>query len=305
MRIVSLLPAATEICFAIGVGGELVGVSPECDYPDATHDKRVVSRPILDYEGKTSAETSRMVGGALANGGALYEVNEDALRQLAPDVILTQGLCEVCAPTVADVRTAAIRLPKKPRIVPLDPHTLKDVLENIEQVGQACGAAVAARSVVEDLRDRIERVAFLTARVSARPKVACVDWLDPLFLAGHWVPQMVELAGGQEALVRAGEPSRRIEAKDLALASPEVAVLMPCGFHLDRARAEAPVLTAKPWWQDLPAARSGRVWVVDGSSYFNRPGPRLVNGLEILAHILHPEIFPRRPAAKDALPWMG
>jgi iron complex transport system substrate-binding protein len=305
MRIVSLVPAATEICFALGLDGDLVGVSPECDYPPAAKEQRVVSRVLLDYDGKTSAETSQMVGGALAAGDALYEVDEKALRELAPDVILTQGLCEVCAPSVADVRAVASRLPKRPRIVPLDPHTLRDMLEDIERVGKACGAPVAARSVVDDLRDRLERVAFLTNHAHARPKTACIEWLDPLFLAGHWVPEMVDLAGGEDTLARPGEKSRRIEPRELALANPEVAVLMPCGFHLDRARAEAASLTAQTWWRDLPAARANRVWVVDGSSYFNRPGPRLVDGLEILGHILHPEIFPRAPSTKDAVPWVG
>ncbi len=305
MRIVSLLPAATEICFALGLGSEVAGVSPECDYPPATHDKRVVSRPLLVYEGKTSAETSEMVGGALARGSALYEVNEDALQQIEPDVILTQGLCDVCAPSVQDVRAVAGRLRRRPRIVSLDPHSLKDVIEDIERVGTACGARAAAVSLQEELRDRIGRVAFLTNRTHARPKTACLEWLDPLFLAGHWVPEMVDLAGGTDALAQPGEASRRIEPKELALAAPEVAVLMPCGFHLDRARDEAGTLTNRPWWKDLPAARANRVWVVDGSAYFNRPGPRLVTGLEILGHILHPEIFPRPPSTKDAVAWVG
>ncbi len=305
MRIVSLLPAATEICYALGLGGELVGVSPECDYPAAAKEHAVMSRARLDTDDRTSAETSRMVGEALAKGRALYDVDEGALQDAAPDVILTQGLCEVCAPSVGDVRAVAGRLSKRPKIVSLDPHSLKDVLEDIERVGKACGAPVAARSVVEDLRDRIERVAFLTGRAHERPKTACLEWFDPLFTAGHWVPEMVDLAGGTDVLARNGEASRRIEPKDVVLASPDVAVLMPCGFHMDRAKAEAPAVTGKPWWRDLPAARSSRVWLVDGSSFFSRPGPRLVDGLEILGHILHPELFPRAPPSKDALPWVG
>lgn len=303
MRIVSLLPAATEICFALGLGGDLVGVSPACDYPPAAREKPVVSRVLMDPEGKTSAETSRMVGSALAQGDPLYQVDEHTLEEASPDVILTQGLCEACAPTVSDIRAVASRMPRKPRIVSLDPHRLKDMLEDIERIGKSCGAAVAARSVVDDLRDRIERVAFLAGHARMRPKVACVEWLDPLFSAGHWVPEMVDLAGGTDSLARPGEKSRRIEPKDVVLASPEVAVLMPCGFHLDRAKTEAASLTSQAWWRDLPAARTNRVWVVDGSSYFNRPGPRLVDGLEILGHILHPEIFQRPPSARAAVPW--
>lgn len=305
MRIVSLLPAATEICFALDLGGDLVGVSPECDYPPSARATPIVSHALVDYEGRSSAQTSQIVGEALAEEGALYAVDEEALRTASPDVILTQGLCEVCAPMVRDVRKVANRLAKRPRIVSLDPHGLKDVLEGIVRVGEACGAAATARTAVEDLRDRIGRVAFLTGRTVHRPSTACIEWLDPLFIAGHWVPEMVDLAGGVPLLAKAGQKSRRVDARDLALAAPEVVVLMPCGFNLDRTRAEAPVVTQKPWWPDLPAARTNRVWVADGSAYFNRPGPRLVNGLEILAHILHPEIFPRAPSPEDALPWVG
>jgi len=305
MRIVSLVPAATEICFALGLGAEVVGVSPECDYPAPASEIPKVSRALLAYEGKTSSETSRMVGERLAADEALYRIDEEALREASPDVILTQGLCEVCAPTTNNVRAVATGLAKRPRIVPLDPHSLKDMLEDIERVGKACGAYVAASSVVDELRERIGRIAFLTARISERPKVVCLEWLDPLFLGGHWIPEMVELAGGQNLLAKPGEKSRRVEPKDVVMAAPQAAVLMPCGFHIERSLEEASVVTRQAWWQDLPAARQGRVWVADGSSYFNRPGPRLVTGLEILAHILQPEIFPRPPSPKDARPWMG
>ncbi|HYM40704.1 MAG TPA: ABC transporter substrate-binding protein [Thermoplasmata archaeon] len=305
MRIVSLLPAATEICFALDLDGDLVGVSPECDYPPTARDRPALSRARVDTDRSTSADISQRVGTALARGDPLYEIDEEGMRQAAPDVILTQGLCEVCAPSVSDVRSVAARLAKKPRILALDPHSLKDVLEDIQRVGAACGAAGTAKNVVEELRERIERVGFLAAQASARPSTVCIEWVDPLFLAGHWVPEMVDIAGGADALVKSGEPSRRIEPKELLLAAPEVAILMPCGFHLDRARTEATALAAQSWWRDLPAARKDRVWVADGSAYFSRPGPRLVDGIEILAHILHPEIFPRPPSPKDAAPWVG
>ena len=305
MRIVSLVPAATEICFALGLGGDVVGVSPECDFPAAASGLPRISRTLLDSEGRTSADTSRIVGERLASGGALYHVDEEALREASPDVILTQGLCEVCAPTMEDVRAIAARLEHRPRMISLDPHSLKDILEDIARVGKACGATGVASSVVGDLRDRIERVGFLTSHVHQRPSCLCLEWLDPLFVAGHWVPEMVELAGGQDLLAEPGAMSRRVEPKEIALMAPETAVMMPCGFHLDRTLREAAAVTAQPWWQDLPAARRSRVWAVDGSNYFNRPGPRLVTGLEILAHILHPEIFPKAPSPKDAAPWMG
>ncbi len=300
MRIVSLLPAATEIAYALGLGDDLVGVSPECDYPPAAREKPVVSRALLPTEGASSSETSRMVGEKLESGGALYQVDETALRAAQPDVIVTQGLCEVCAPTLGDVEDVARRLPRAPDILSLDPHRIGDVLGDIERLARACGVEDRAAQVIEALRARIARVRVRAASAEHRPRTLCLEWLDPMFIAGHWVPEMVDLAGGADVLGRPGEKSRRVEPKDVVMASPDIAVLMPCGFDLERTRKEAVVVTRARWWADLPAARSDRVWTVDGSSYFNRPGPRLVDGLEILAPILQPRLFPRPPRAKDA-----
>ena len=304
MRIVSLLPAATEICFALGLGDEVVGVSPECDFPNGVREKRVVSRALLDYGGKTSGETSRMVGARIVSGEALYQVDESALRASGPDLILTQGLCDVCAPTLGDVEDVARRLPQTPTIESLDPHGLEDMLADILRVGRACGIEARATEVVVSLRERIDRVADRASTTLVRRKTVCLEWLDPLFLGGHWVPEMVGLAGGIDVLGRPGEKSRRVEPKEVVSASPEVAVLMPCGFDLERTRREAGVVTASRWWANLPAARGNRVWIVDGSSYFNRPGPRLVDGLEILAHIVQPELFPV-PPKPDAAAQVG
>jgi len=300
MRIVSLLPAATEICFALGLGDDVVGVSPECDFPRAVRAKPVVSHGLLDYDGKTSLETSRMVGERLVSGGALYQVDESALRSSRADLILTQGLCDVCAPTLGDVEDIAKRLPRTPAIESFDPHRLEDVLENVVRVGRACGIEERAAEVVAALQERIDRVADRASTAVARPKTVCLEWLDPLFLGGHWVPELVGLAGGVDVLGRTGEKSRRSEPDEVVMASPDVAVLMPCGFDLDRTRSEAPVVTRMAWWAKLPASRAGRAWIVDGSSYFNRPGPRLVDGLEILAHILQPDLFPKVPPAGAA-----
>lgn len=305
MRIVSLLPAATEICFALGVGNDLVGVTQECDYPRAARSRPVVSRALLDYTGKTSAQASEMVGRRLEQGGALYEVDEGALRRLEPNLILTQGLCDVCAPSVGDVRDAASRLPKMPEILSLDPHHLEDVFEDIIRIGEACGVVDRAATVAEALRARVERVRSVTAHVRDRPRVLCLEWLGPLFPGGHWVPEMVEAAGGEDALWKPGEKSRQVSPKDVLLSSPDVAVLMPCGWDLERAAKEAPTVTNAPWWKDLPAARHSRVWIANGSAYFNRPGPRLADGVEALAHILHSKTFPRLPAPDAARPWMG
>ncbi len=305
MRIVSLLPAATEICFALGLGDDVVGVSPECDFPPAAHGKPVVSRTLLEYEGKTSGEMSRMVGERVADGEALYKVDEPSLRAARPDLILTQGLCAVCAPTLGDVQELARRLPKRPEIVSLDPHRLEDVLADIARVGRACGIEDRADALVAALRERIDHVATRAARATTRPMTVCLEWLAPLFLGGHWVPEMVNLAGGVDVLGRPGDKSRRVEPKEIVIASPDVAVLMPCGFDLERTWKEAPVVTRERWWADLPAARADRVWLVDGSGYFNRPGPRLVDGLEILAYLLQPNLFPRGPDRNAAQRWVS
>lgn len=305
MRIVSLLPAATEICFALGIGDSVVGVSPECDFPPAALERPALSRAFLDYDGLSSAETSRFVGARVAAGHALYAIDEAALRDAAPDLILTQGLCDVCAPSFGDVRDVAARLPSTPNILSLDPHRLEDILGDVLRVGRACGSEEAGFAVVAGLRERIARVAARTVRTEGRPRTLCLEWLDPLFVAGHWVPEIVRLAGGEDVLGRPGDKSFRIDEKEIAVAAPEVAVLMPCGYHVDRVSKEAASLTSRPFWRDLPAARRDRVWIVDGSSYFNRPGPRVVDGLEILAHVLHPEAFPKRWPADVLRLWTG
>ena len=305
MRIVSLLPAATEICFALGLGGDMVGVSPECDHPPAARRKPSLSRVLLDYEGKGSAETSRMVGERLAQGGALYQVDEEGLGTVQPDLILTQGLCDVCAPAVEDVRDVAARLPTKPDVLSLDPHSLQDILGDILRVGRACGAEEEAAALVRFLRERIDGVTVRVAHVKDRPNVLCLEWLDPPFVAGHWVPEMVELAGGHDVLGKPGERSVQLDPKAIAMSAPDVAILMPCGFHMERAKKEAAAVTKIRGWRDLPAVRRDQVWLVDASSYFNRPGPRVVDGLEILAHILHPKAFPKTWSSKDVQRWTG
>lgn len=305
MRIVSLLPAATEICFALGLGDQVVGVSPECDYPPDARGKAVASRVLLDYEGKGSGETSRLVGERLAKSEALYEIDESVLGELRPDLILTQGLCEVCAPAFGDVREAASRLRNRPQVLSLDPHTLEDIFEDIGRVARACRVEAEARIFIRSLRDRVEAVRSSASRTPSRPRVLCLEWLDPLFIAGHWVPELVSLAGGTDAFGRRGEKSRRIEPRDIAMEAPDVVVLMPCGFHMPRVLQEAPTVMSLPFWQDLPAARRDRVWLVDGSSYFNRPGPRVVDGLEILAHIFHANVFPKKWPRDSVQRWTG
>src|SRR2546427_7051953 len=217
MRIVSLLPAATEICFALGLGDDVVGVSPECDFPRAVHEKPVVSHGLLQYKGKTSGETSRMVGERIVSGGALYQVDESALRSSGPDLILTQGLCDVCAPTLGDVEDVARRLLWTPAIESLDPHGLEDMLQDILRVGRACGIEARAVEVVAALRERIDRVAERASTALVRPKTLCLEWLDPLVLGGHWGPEVIGLAGGVGRLGRAGRKAPRAEARDVGV----------------------------------------------------------------------------------------
>src|SRR3989442_9103117 len=236
MRIVSLLPAATEICFALGLGDDVVGVSPECDFPGAAREKPIVSHALLEYEGKTSGETSRMVGGRIESGEALYQVDESALRSSGPDLILTQGLCDVCAPTLGDVEDVARRLPGTPAIESLDPHGLEDMLQDILRVGRACAIEARAVEVVAALRERIDRVAERASTPLVRPKTVCLEWLDPLFLGGHWVPEMVGLAGGVDVLGRAGEKSRPGERHEVVAALPHAAGVLPRRLRSRRRR---------------------------------------------------------------------
>src|SRR2546429_7950991 len=246
MRIVSLLPAATEICYALGLGEDLVGVSPECDHPAAARTKRIVSRSLLQYEGRSSGETSRMVGERLASAGALYQVAVLALRSADPDLILTQGLCDVCAPTLGDVEDVARPLPRQPEIVSLDPHHLGDVLDNIEQIGRTCDIEDRAAKVVDGLRRRIGRIARQAALADDHPRTVCLEWLDPLFIGGHWGPEMIAPPGGVDAMGPPGEKSRRGTPHQGGSAPPAVAVLMPFGVDPARTRKEATPVTQGP-----------------------------------------------------------
>jgi iron complex transport system substrate-binding protein len=291
MRICSLLPSATEIAFALGLGDDVVAVTHECDYPPEARRRRVVVKSAVDGA-ESSAEIDRAVRQRVQAGRGIYALDLDGFQAVEPDFIITQDLCEVCALDLNEVARAAETLPHKPKIVSLAPATLDDVLDDIARVGAAAGKDSAAAALVAELRARIERVRASASRSDRRPRVACVEWTDPIYPAGHWVPEMVELAGGADGLGRKGAPAKAVAWETLLAYAPEVVVLMPCGFGLARAAAEAPRLKRLDGWGDLPAVKAGRVFAVDGSAYFNRPGPRLVDGVEILAAILHPEIFP-------------
>ena len=292
MRICSLLPSATEIVYALGLGDQLYGVSHECDYPPEVAAKPTLIRSAIDQSSLSSLEIDQAVMERLRSGEGVYTIDQDLLRQAEPDLILTQELCDVCAVPYSEVKRAVDQLVSRPRLLPLSPSLLGDVLQDISRVGEATGREEQAGFLVRRLRERIDRVTARTATAAERPATFCLEWADPLYVAGHWIPEMVEMAGGIDGLGGKGKPSVPIEWERVVIYAPEVVILMPCGFDVERAVREMPLLTRLPGWLDLPAVRRGQVYAVNATAYFSRSGPRLVDGLELLAKILHPELFP-------------
>lgn len=287
VRIVSLLPSATEIVCALGLSDALVGISHDCDYPPTVTGKPVLSEAVI-MTTLSSGEIDRRIRGQLHQGLSVYHLDQAQLGRLEPTLILTQELCEVCAPSFSLVEAAARRAGSDSRIVSLEPHGLDDIFDNITLLGSLTGRDDPADTLVERLRTRIRQVRNAVAHRS-RPTVVCLEWLDPLFVAGHWVPEMVQAAGGSDLLGYPRAHSSVIEWPAIVEADPDVLVLMPCGFDLDRTRDEAELLKGLPGWRELKAIRTRRVYVTNGTAYFNRPGPRVIDGLEILAAILHPQ----------------
>jgi iron complex transport system substrate-binding protein len=281
MKICSLLPSATEILYALDLGNEVVAVTHECDYPQAAASKPQVTQSVIDHGRLTSAEIDHHVASNIGRHGSIYSLNEDLLGRLQPDLIVTQELCDVCAVSYKEVQRAAKVLEGRTRIISLEPNTLDQVLDTILLVGEMTGRTERAHETIRALRARLDRVRAQVRNLK-RPRVYAMEWLDPPFSGGHWVPEMVEIAGGVELLGKAGEKSERITPEQILEAAPEIIVLMPCGFSLDRTVEEYRRTNFLRGW-------TGRVYAVDGSSYFNRPGPRLVDGVEILAAIFHPE----------------
>jgi iron complex transport system substrate-binding protein len=289
VRVASLLPSATEMVHFTGAGENLVGVTHECDYPSGVQNlPKLTSSKI--HNSMTSAEIDAAIGKYLTDTGSIYALDVDLLAELSPDLILTQGLCDVCAVSMNLVEEAASALPRRPEILSLNPASLEDVLEDAARIGEALGRGKETKEKIAALRERLARVEEAVAGLP-RPRVGCIEWLDPPFSAGHWVPEMVRLAGGEELYSGPGEPSVRLSWDEVFGATPEVLVLMPCGFGVERTIREARALPEVPGWDELPAVKNGRVWAVDANSYFSRPAPRLVEGVEILTPILHPEVF--------------
>jgi iron complex transport system substrate-binding protein len=289
MRIVSLVPHATELLFALGLGGDVVAVTHECDHPTAALELPRVTRDRLP-PGLGPGEIDAAVRERTQAGEAIYELDAELLHELAPDLIVTQALCPVCAVSFDDVEKLAAEMDPAPEVVALDPTTLGESMADIRTVARATGAHQAAVALVARQRARVDAVRAAVKGARTRPRVAAIEWFDPVFVAGHWTPQLVELAGGEDVLGLAGEHSEQTTWEVVAAARPDVVVCMPCGYDAPRAHLEATLFA-----HELRRVGAGTVVAVDAAATFSRPGPRLVDGLELLAHVLHPELVPEAP----------
>jgi iron complex transport system substrate-binding protein len=289
MRIISLLPSATEIVCALGLTDHLVGISHECDYPDEIHDRPRVTHCEIHGSDQPSPAIDAWVRDTLASRGTLYTLDEQLIRDLCPDLLLTQQLCDVCAVNYGSVAAFAATLPLRPRLINLEPKRLTDIYADVRLVAQAAEVPARAESVIAKLEQRVEAVISRIAHTATRPKCFLMEWIDPAFCGGHWNPELVELAGGVDPVGRKGQPSRRVPWEEIHRADPDTVLLACCGFGVDRTLRELALIAGQAQWADLRAVREGRVFVADGSTYFSRPGPRIVDGLEMLAQMLHPE----------------
>jgi iron complex transport system substrate-binding protein len=290
-RIASLLPSATEILCALGLADQVVGVSHECDFPQEMIGRPILTEPKLDPRG-TSMQIDTAVRDLVRDGLSVYRIREEELRAAKPDLIVTQEQCEVCAVSFAEVQTAVREwLTPSTEIVSLKPNRLDDVLQDFARVAEAAGVAAAGAELVHTSRERLSRLRDGASRVRSRPRVACIEWIEPLMAAGNWIPELVELGGGTYDLVPPGEHSPSISWQQLVDYAPDVVIVMPCGFKLDQTRKELGRLTAREEWRSLPAVGNDRVYSADGNAYFNRPGPRIVDSAELLAGLMQPGYF--------------
>jgi iron complex transport system substrate-binding protein len=297
-RIVSLLPAATEIAAALGLIDDVVGVSHECDFPEQANTKPRVTRCPVHNAGLTSREVDDWVRRALRNNGTIYTIDEQLVRKLRPDVILTQKLCDVCAVGYGTVARLAETLRGPPELVNLEPSSLPDIFDDIRRVAKACGVTERAEKLVAELSARVEAVRERGEVIRDRLRCFVMEWIDPVFCSGHWGPELVEIAGGYDPLGRKHQPSVEIKWDAVLEAQPEIVVLALCGYDVDRARRDYELLRKFPGFDSLPATQNGRIYIVDAKAYFSRPGPRIVDSLEILASIIHPKEFPEFSSEK-------
>lgn len=297
MRIVSLLPSTTEIVCALGLEDALVGITHECDYPASVSAKPRLTASRISVETMTSREIDHAVRSQLAQlapwdgHGSIYDLDEAKLRELNPDLILTQELCEVCAVSYKTVERAARMFEADVRVVSLEPNTIADIFDNIRMVGELTERQREADKLVAGLQARLDRVRERAEQIDRHPRTLMLEWLEPPFAPGHWVPEQVEIAGGDHAFGKAGQRSVTTTAAEIRAYAPEVIVLIPCGYYKEDILRQLPGSRLPEGWNDLPAVKNGEVWATDATSYFSRPGPRVVDGVEILARILHPEVF--------------
>jgi iron complex transport system substrate-binding protein len=290
MRVCSLLPSATEILFALGLGDSVAGVTHECDFPPEAAKRPALIRPRVDPTA-APAEIDRQVMALVSRGESIYSVDAELLERLRPDLIVTQDLCHVCAASPDDLATALTKLPRAPKVLSLTPRVLRDVWDDIRRVGEATQRRREAQALAITLEQKVAAIGAKASHAGTRPRVLCLEWLDPYYMGGHWVPEMVSLAGGEDVLGRVGEPSFRVRAEEIARTNPDVIVVMPCGYGVKRVAEELRTFQIPESWLEFPAVRERRIYGVDANSYFSRPGPRLADGVALLAHILHPELF--------------
>jgi len=290
MRICSLLPSATEILYALGLGESVAGVTHECDFPPEAAKKPALIRPRVDPLA-LPAELDRQVTELVQRGESIYSVDAALLGSLSPDLIVTQDLCHVCAASPDDLAAALSRFAKRPQVLALTPHCLADVWNDIRRIGEATQRRREAQALAITLEQKVAAIEAKAARAAPR-RVLCLEWLEPFYVGGHWVPEMVAKAGGKDVLGSASKPSFRVTAEEVAQTSADVIVVMPCGYSTARTVAEFDFAKLPETWRDLPAMRERRIFAVDANSYFSRPGPRLADGVALLAHLFHPKLFP-------------
>jgi iron complex transport system substrate-binding protein len=289
MRICSFLPSTTEIVYELGLGDSLTGVTHECDYPPEAVDKKRVIMSFIEPEKLTSREIDDVVAKNARDGKSTYLVKIEALIEADPDIILTQELCEVCAVSGNQVQEAVQVLGRTPEIIALEPKTLAGILETINIIGEATETQARAKEITDRLGSRIEKIKSKFGNERDRPRVFCLEWLDPPYVAGHWVPEMVETAGGDCGIGKPGEPSFKVTWDDIVEFAPHMLFIMPCGYNIEKTFKELDKVSSNEGWFALPATNRGEIYLFDANSYFSRPGPRVVDGLEILAKIIHPE----------------
>lgn len=291
MRICSFLPSTTEIVYELGLGDNLVGVTHECNYPTEVKEKKTVIMSFLDHKKLSSREIDDLVTKNAIEGKSTYLVDKNALKEANPDIILTQKLCEVCAVSGNQVMESVEVLGHTPEIISLEPTTIYEIFDTITTIGEAIGTQEKAKEITDSLKARVEKIRSQLENERDRPRAFCLEWLDPPFVGGHWVPEMVEIAGGENGLGKPGEPSFKTTWEDIVDFAPQMLFIMPCGFDIEKTIDELDVVTSKDEWFQLPCTNKGEIYVVDANSYFSRPGPRIVDGLEILAKAIHPEII--------------